>query len=103
MIVNLEALPDRSTGEDLPPDMDCVYAGDHPDECKRPGVVVDCKYCIKPWGRDPKQVRMWTPCCGRVRQCLRSGAEISCPACGWRWKLYVLGWTNRIVSLGPRQ
>lgn len=102
MIADLETLPERPTEGDLPPDMDCVYAGNHPDECRKPGVVVDCEYCIRPWGPDPRKVRMWTPCCGRIRQSLRSGDKVSCPKCGWEWRLFLFSLTNRIVSLGPR-
>lgn len=99
----LGELPKVPADEDLPADMDCVYAKDHLDEALRPGVVVDCQICVRPWGRSGRTVRLWTPCCGRVRQGLTSGDLLSCPACGWRWTLYVLGWTNRFVSLGPRQ
>lgn len=102
MIADLKTLPERPTDDDLPSDMDCVYAFDHPDECRKPGVVIDCVYCVRPWGPDPKKVRMWTPCCGKIRQSLRHGDVTHCPACGWQWRLFLLGWTSRIVSLGPR-
>ncbi|MFE0472439.1 hypothetical protein ACFW2V_12580 [Streptomyces sp. NPDC058947] len=102
MIGNLECLPDNPTADDLPSDMDCVYAGNHPDECRRVGVVIDCAYCIRPWGSDFKKVRMWTPCCGRVRQGVKNGGTVSCPGCDWQWTLFILGSTNRMLSVGPR-
>lgn len=101
MSVELGVLPERPTDEDLPSDMNCVYAFDHPDECRQPGVVVDCAFCVKPWGPDSRKVRLWVPCCGAARQGLTHGDETSCPKCGWRWRIYLLGWTSRFVSLGP--
>jgi hypothetical protein len=103
VVDNLECLLDKPTADDLPPDMDCVYAGNHPDECRKVGIVIDCgAFCFRPWGSSLKKFRMWTPCCGRVRQGVQSGDTISCPACDWQWALFVLGSTNRMVSMGPK-
>lgn len=63
--------------------------------------VVDVPH-LYGWGKKGG-VKMWTPCCSRVRRPVHHGEAVSCPACGWWWRLHLMGWTNRIVSLGKER